>query len=51
MERICYDDRVVDFTCPVTLARFLAQLTREGVGFAVRSKSSSYWSVLIERRS
>jgi hypothetical protein len=45
--RVCYDANVVEFSDPVQLARFLAQLTREGVTFAVQTRSMAYWSVLL----
>jgi hypothetical protein len=44
---IAFDSNVVEFSCPILLARFVAQLTRDRINFATRVKGGG-WAVLIQ---
>lgn len=44
---VAFDSNVVEFSCPVALARFVAQLTRDRIDFATRVKGGG-WAVLIQ---
>lgn len=44
---VAFDSNVVEFSCPILLARFVGQLTRDRINFATRVKSGG-WAVLIQ---